>query len=422
MLKSARSLHIAMFSIHTSPIGPLGADDTGGMSVYLRELSQALAQRGHRVDIYTQPLQQASAGDQDLGAGVRLRQLRLDPKSMVSKEKLIDHLPLYAQKVLQKTRQEKCRYDVIHSHYWLSAIAGRSLAEVWRCPHVVSFHTLGYAKKRVGDVVRERIEQRIQAETDLARGCERVIVSVLAEKEDLRRAQIDPAKIAVIPCGVNLKHFRPMPGDGIRQKYQIRGRCPLVLFVGRLVYLKGVDRLLEVFQQLLIKTDARLLVMGGNDGDCPATEALRQRSRQLGIAAKVIFAGRVPHARLPAYYNAADCMVIPSRYESFGMVALEALACGTPVVTARVGAMRTLIEDGVNGFVVDMDDRPATVQAICKIMDARVQIRLRAKAIREKCQRFDWSHIAAQVEAVYTQTTDSNHAKMALDDPLKESS
>ena len=390
-------LRIAMFSVHSCPIGELGTKDTGGMSVYIRELARHIGIFGHGVDIYTRLNGSKHNQIIELYDNVRLIHLSAGGNGYVHKLALYYYLSDFLRALEGFKNQEGLHYDLIHSHYWLSGRLGSWVQDRWNIPHIVMFHTLGTVKNSVGLADREP-DLRIATEKKLARTCQRILAPTAREKENLVKHCHTPAeKIGVVPCGVNLDLFRPMDRAAARQRLGFDPDESIVLYVGRFDPIKGIDRMLEAMAYLKHLKRMRLVIVGGDGPDTPEYQNLQQLCAKFGIRKSVRFVGRVEQNQLPPYYSAADALIVPSYYESFGLVGLESLACGTPVVATRVGAMEDIIEDGKNGHVVaDLTPR-GLANSIEKVISNSAGPLLSAHAIRASVLKYGWSNVAAAV-------------------------
>ena len=406
---------IAMISVHSSPLGKLGTQDTGGMSVYIRELSRQLGLRGHGVDIFTRGGDGHAPGEVlRISENVRLVPLEMGPAANAPKTALYPHLFGFFRGMDRFQRQEGIFYDLIHSHYWLSGQVGRRARQAWGIPHITTFHTLGAVKNLVCGPESEP-EVRIAVERNLAAASDRVLVTSDREKENLTRLYAaDPNRIAVAPCGVNLGVFRPMDRASARRRIGAGADDQLALYVGRFAPEKGLDRLLQAVARLKHLPNLRLVVVGGDGEQDAAHRQMKAVSRACGIADRVVFRGRVEQEVLPWYYSAADLLALPSSYESFGMVALESLACGTPVAATRVGAMEDLLREAQNGRLA-RDLRPSSLaDAIEALLKDRAAPRQTAEAIRRSVVRYSWSRVAAEVLQIYNDSlTDAEDALAA---------
>ncbi len=393
---------IAMISVHSSPLGKLGTQDTGGMSVYIRELSRQLGLRGHRVDIFTRVGDGHAPGEVlRMSENVRLIPVELGPEADAPKTALYPHLIGFFRRMDRFRRQEGIAYDLIHSHYWLSGQVGTRARQAWGVPHITTFHTLGAVKKLVCGPGSEP-EVRIAVERDLVAAVDRVLVTSDREKENLIRLYAaEPDRVAVAPCGVDLGVFRPVDRTIARRRIGAAGDDKLVLYVGRFAPEKGLDRLLQAVDRLRHIPNLRLIVVGGDGEREGAHRRMNAANRACGAADRVVFKGRVEQSELPWFYGAADLLALPSSYESFGMVALETLACGTPVAATRVGAMEDLLRDAQNGRLAQ-DFRPSSLaDAIEDLLEERAAAPQMAETIRRSVVRYDWSRVAADALRIY---------------------
>jgi D-inositol-3-phosphate glycosyltransferase len=396
-------LHIAMISVHSSPIGPLGTQDTGGMSVYIRELSREMGRLGHRVDIFTGAGETADGpGTERLHPNVRLVHLSLGPGGQAPKAELHTRLSHFARALNGFCDRSGADYDLVHSHYWLSGCVGEMLRGNRALPHVTTFHTLGAVKNEVlGRKTDPAI--RMAAERKLAASCDRIVVTSLRERSNLLRFyDADAARVRVVACGVDPVLFRPLARRASRRRIGLGDDERIVLYVGRFAPEKGLERLLRAIPAMAHLPRLRLVVVGGEGDADPQTGRMRALARSLGVEDRVAFTGRVEHAGLPAFYSAADALALPSAYESFGMVGLEALACGTPVAATRVGAMDELIAPGRNGSIADGFTPEALARAIGQTLALPAA---GSDAGRERTRRtalrYSWARVAREVLKVY---------------------
>jgi len=397
---AAGQLKIAMLSVHSCPAGRLGRRDTGGMSVYVRELARELGRRGHSVDVYARAHDPADDQIVELGENARLIHLQAGEVEDIHKLVVYSYLADFLCELESFTKRSGLQYDLIHSHYWLSGWLGRCVQSWWNVPHVTMFHTLGAVKNAIG-VGEDEPELRIRAEKELAKDCHRIIAATEREKEDLiRYYDASPERIGVIPCGVNLDLFQPVDKGLARQQLGFNDDG-IILFVGRIDPLKGIDRLLMAMTYLEKRQGLRLVVVGGDDDSEAEVERLRRLSQKLHIQDSVTFAGPVRQEELPSYYSAAHVCVLPSYYESFGLVALESLACGTPVVAAGVGGIESVVRQEETGYVLE-DNAPLRladrIAALLSRPDGGPQS---ASSTRASVLRFGWPNIAEAIIEEY---------------------
>jgi len=403
-----------MLSVHACPLAKLGGRDSGGMNVYVRELARELGGRGVAVDVFTRWREKDDPQIQQLGDNARVIHIPSGPMGYWPKMDVYEHLDEFTAKVEQYVNDEDLHYDLIHSHYWLSAEVARTLAPRWGVPRIQMFHTLGLVKREVMDEdidgesdVRVTIEKRAVRESAAVTAASEIEVSELV---DLYGA--DPAKLHIIPCGVDLGVFRPMRQSDAREALG-RDQCErIVLFVGRIEQIKGIDVLLRAlgllfFRHPELRNDVCLLVVGGaldpND-DSPEIEKVEELQRlvhQHRMEANVSFVGSMDQQRLALFYAAADVCAVPSLTESFGLVALEAMACGTPVVGTRVGGLQTLIDHGESGLLVPAGDYQALAESIATVLtDHRLRMHL-AHGARDRAEHYSWRSVGDRIEALY---------------------
>jgi len=382
-----------MLSVHSCPFGELGAENTGGMSVYIRELCKELGRRGHIVDVFTRTHEPIHDQIIEFGQNARLIHLKAGDEEDTNRLKIYPYLSEFSRQVDKFSRQNGYHYDLIHSHYWLSGWVGRQLQQWWDIPHVTMFHTLGAVKNAVDTGIREP-EVRIKSEKEIIKDCHRIIAPTGTEKDYLiNYYNASPETISIIPCGVNLDIFRIIEKEIARNSLGFNGEG-IILFVGRIVPIKGIDKLLMALNHLENIERLRLLVIGGDKNCQDEVNRLRRLSKSLKIESSVTFLGLVEQEKLPYFYSAADICVFPSHYESFGLVALESLACGTPVVATDVGGIRSVVRDGETGYIV-LDNVPQLLAE--KITLALSTPRAKTDAscsIRESVFKFSWSNIA----------------------------
>ena len=401
------TLRIAVLSMHTSPLAPLGGAVSGGMNVYVRELSRRMADRGYAVDVFTRRERPDGPDIVETEGGVRVVHIAAGPPVPVDKEALTGSIETFAMGVAAFAREHGMRYDLLHSHYWLSALAGDVLRGVWDAPHVVMFHTLGEAKNRARPTEREPLE-RIAGERLVARRADRIVVATSHERELLtRRYGALSDRITVVPCGVDLDLFRPVNKEDARRQLGLADDERIILFVGRIEPLKGIDILISAAAQLHEEADFfQAVIVGGDARAETRVRELKSLATTLGVEHHVSFVGAVDHERLPLYYNAADVCVVPSFYESFGLVAVEAMACGTPVVASRVGGLVTTVRDGETGYLVPWRcPEPFAERLDLLLRNDELRASL-GGAAREAVQRFRWSNVADAVADIYAELLD----------------
>ncbi len=386
------SLRIAVLSVHSCPMGRLGTLDTGGMSVYIMELTRELARRGHVLDIFTRAHEPTHDPVVPVHEKARLVHLQAGENGS-HKLVIYAHLQDFACQVEQFRSSGGHHYDLIFSHYWLSAMVGDILRGWWEVPHLVTFHTVAAAKNAVG-AGEEEPDLRVEAEREMAGKCDRIIAATEKEKRAmLGYWNVAEEKIGIVPCGVNLERFHIRDRTRSRQRLGITGRRVLAC-VGRIEPAKGIDRLIQAVG-LLADPGLDLVIIGGDEYSRPETQKLQELARQLRLEKQVRFVGLVEQGELPVYYNAADVTVVSSHYESFGLVALESMACGTPVVTTRVGGAEQIVRQGENGYLVSSNDAAPLAEGISRALTGSA--RTDREAVRQSVASFGWSNVADRI-------------------------
>jgi D-inositol-3-phosphate glycosyltransferase len=404
---------IAMLSVHTCPKAALGGKETGGMNVYVRDLSRELGRRGFVVDVFTRSQNANLPRIIDLGPNARVIHLKAGPEEPYDKNLVYDHLGEFTDNLLEFARREDLAYHIVHSHYWLSGLVARRLRKEWNTPVMHMFHTLGKLKNRVAKSAADlEIPLRVESEREVINSADRLIAANPLEKAQMIWLYgADPAKIEVVPCGVDLELFYPRPRVESRAYLEMPVGHKLVLFVGRIEPLKGIDVLIEAMALVLkkhkhLRDDICLCIIGGEPDVDPANmnremARLQEMREKLGIADVVTFLGKRDQEALPFHYSAAEVCVVPSHYESFGMVALEAMACGTPVIASRVGGLTFTVRDGSTGFLVPNDDPQALAEKLSQLLtDERLRKEMGQQAATV-ARRYGWPIVARQIIAAY---------------------
>jgi D-inositol-3-phosphate glycosyltransferase len=401
---------IAAISLHTSPLDQPGTGDSGGMNVYIRSVADRLADRGVAVDVLTRCAGRGVPEAEQVDPLTRVIQVNAGPCAPVPKGDLTRFLPRFEAGILARAEAEG-PYDLVHAHYWLSGRVGLAAAERWGVPLVVSFHTLGAVKNRAlagGEAPEPR--RRLAGEREAIRLADRIMAPTPAEAAHLVELYgAAPSRIRIVPPGVDGDVFAPRPKEEARLRLGLDGRR-VVLFVGRLQPLKGPDVAIrtaaEAFRREPDRTgDVALVVIGGPSGAKGPSyvEGLRRLADAEGIGERVVFLDPRPHEELPWVYSAADALLMPSRSESFGLAALEAQACGVPVVAASVGGLRYVVEDGVSGFLVGgHDPRDHAGRLLAVLGDQELAANL-ARGARARASRFTWETTTEGLMEAYSE-------------------
>jgi D-inositol-3-phosphate glycosyltransferase len=404
---------ICMLSVHTCPLATMGGKKTGGMNVYVQDISRELARRGIAVDVFTRSEDDCQPTIRhDLGYGARVIHVKAGPEQPIPLIEIADYLDDFVAGVLDFAAEEDVTYDLIHSHYWMSGLVAEELTNSWgNIPIIQMFHTLGHMKNRVALAPAERVPpERLLGESHVMTIANKIIAATPAEYAQLHWLYgADMNKVVTIPPGVALDRFSPIPRAIAKEQVGLEDRHKNILFAGRIEPLKGIETLLRAIALIQglapeIIEDVSVTIIGGDSwGERPDQEMARLQEirTELGVIDIVTFMAAKAQEELPEYYAAAEMVVMPSHYESFGMVALEAMAMGTPVVASEVGGLAFLIQDGVNGFLVPSRDPEALAERIFTLLNdenCQRQLGQQAALIAKK---YDWALIVERMLNVY---------------------
>ena len=384
------------------------------MNVYVRDLTRQLGRMGIHVDVFTRSQDEHVPHVlHDLGYGNRVVHLPAGPEKPLPKKELLDYLPIFVEGIQQFAEVKNEAYDLIHSHYWLSGLAALEIKSLWRKPVLHMFHTLGLMRQRVARVPGEADgDYRIEGENAVLKGADGIIAATLAELAQLQWLyQADSQKITIIPPGVDLSHFYPIPSEEAKEFIGVPPCECMLLYVGRIEPLKGIDTLIHAIAHLKSQGIKVCLAVIGGESDQTETnkseEMIRLQSirENAGISELVTFLGTRSQDTLPYYYSAAEAVVVPSYYESFGMVALEAMACGTPVVASQVGGLAFLVQDGITGFTVPVDE-PLALADRLRILTTNPELQHKmGREAAEFARNYSWEKIADQIVNIYSKYT-----------------
>ena len=410
-------MRIAVISMHTSPTAPLGQSANGGLNVYVRELCAAFSDRGIATDVFTRVQSDDDPSAEVLAPLSRVVYLPAG-RDLVDKYRLYHEVPAFADRIRSFARSEGTEYDLLYSHYWLSGEVACELRPHLAPAWVHTAHTLGLVKnKRLASGARPEPPQRIGVEREIAHAADLLVASTADEREELIDAYgADPSRVVVVAPGVDLATFRPVDRLQARRKIGA-GTAPLLLFVGRLERLKGVDVAIRALAELRRRghRDVRLLVLGEDSRDANESEKERLKAvaQRESVRDAVEFVGSVAHHELPYFYSAADACVMPSYSESFGLVGLEAQACGCPVVGSGVSGIRSVVRDGVTGFLVDSHDPSDYADRIGRLLDDPDLARELGMRGQLLAQRFTWGRTADRLVDLFGSLVES-HERVQL--------
>lgn len=400
----------AMISLHTSPIARIGQRDAGGMNVYVRSLALQLARQGIAIDIFTRRSDPHTPEVVTVSPGVNVIHIAAGPPTNLSKNELFPYIHDFASEAALYSLRAQVRYDLIHAHYWLSGLAAEQLKRYWHIPSLLMFHTTAHMKNAVAASADRETARRLEAERTLVREADGLVAGNPDERDDLAAmlGVATPGTICMIPPGVDLTRFFPGDREAERAALGLDLRERLVLAVGRVDPIKGFDTLLEAFRDVpgaAGDSPIRLLIAGGDldaagDPSGPLTTYARI-AEDLGIRDRVRFLGSIPHEDLVHWYRATDVVAVPSRYESFGLVAIEAMASGVAVVASNVGGLRFSIEDGVSGLLVPHSQPRPLADALVRTLDDDALRHALARNAVAAARRYSWETVGADIARMY---------------------
>ncbi|MEB3187923.1 MAG: glycosyltransferase [bacterium] len=396
-------LKVALVSVHADPLLPIGSEEAGGQNVYVRELARALARRGHMVDVFTR---NRSGGEIEIksASGFRVFRLPAGPTGFIPRSGLFPHLPGFVHAFEQVVRMEDVHHDVIHSNYWLSGWVGRTISKKWMIPQAHTSHSLGKVKYSAGVADGTEMDTRFKVETDLIRNAA-IVATSPQEYAAMSEYYESPGNFRIIPCGVDDSVFYPRKTSRIRREFGVRDGESLLVYAGRFNPGKGIDVLVRAFARMCERLPAKLVIVGGYDretGDHVEYLKIVGLVGELGLGDRVIFPGKLDAASLSEFYSAADACVVPSHYESFGLVALESMACGTPVVASDVGGLACTVINGSTGMRVSAGDVEAFADSMAHMCtDSRMRSEMGINCAKMVADGFTWSVVAGRVEDYY---------------------
>jgi D-inositol-3-phosphate glycosyltransferase len=401
---------VATISVHTSPLEQPGTGDAGGLNVYVVETAKLLGANGVEVDIFTRAVSRDQPPVVELAPGVQVRHIEAGPFEDLDKADLPGQLCQFTFEVLRtEAVHAPGRYDLVHGHYWLSGQVGAVAKERWGVPLVQSMHTLGKVKNAAlaaGDAAEP--ELRIRGEAEVIASADRIVANTDAEARELVKLyDARPGQVATVSPGVDLSVFRPAPQRLARRRLGLPAHAAVLVFAGRVQPLKAPDVLLRAAAGLVTEQPRladRLVVafVGGPSGaGRKDPDGLMQLAASLGISRNIRLEPPCPQPALADWYRAANLVVVPSYSESFGLVAVEAQACGTPVVAAAAGGLRTAVRDGVSGVLIDGHDPASYARAIADLLASPVRLARLGRGARKHASRFGWSSTVDQLLAVY---------------------
>lgn len=418
---------LAMISVHSDPLAKIGSLEAGGQNIYVGALSKELGRLGIAVDIFTRRDHKRKKKVLNLSKNVRVIRLAAGPKRFVPKEKLSEHLPEFISGFLHFKKENKLKYNLIHGHYWEGGWTGIQLKRILKIPMVETFHSLGYIryytlkKFKKQKLDPEEFNERIKIEKEIIEAADRIIATSPYEKDDIiQYYNLDPNKIKIVPCGVDLKKFKPADRKEARKKIKYLENQKIILYVGRIEWRKGLGTLISALGKVTklrseLKEKIKLIIIGNiksqkdRKADKQEVKRLKDLARSLGVRELIDFIGLVPQEKLRYYYSAADTCVIPSYYEPFGMVALEAMTAKTPVIASKIGGLQYTVQDRKTGLLFPPRNPKALTEKIIKIFDQpKLASKLVKNARAQIKEKFSWQVIAKKMLELYKELKEKN--------------
>jgi D-inositol-3-phosphate glycosyltransferase len=399
---------IALISDHGDPAAEIGKEEAGGQNVYVRQVGEALAELGWQVDMFTRKTNPDDATIVQHSPHCRTIRLTAGPEEFIPRDRLFEYMPAFVEAF--EEYQAKHHYPLIHTNYWMSGWVGMEVKKTHNVQLIHTYHSLGAVKYEAVPHRPEIANTRLHVEAEILKHADCVVATSPQEEEMLRSLVSQEGRIDVIPCGTDIENFYAIPRTDARQKLGLKPTDEVVLYVGRFDPRKGIETLVR--SCALVKQqdssngeNLRIVIVGGSDSeksDGQERQRIEDLVHELGLAENTIFAGRVGHDLLPFYYTAADVCVIPSHYEPFGLVAIEAMACGTPVVASDVGGLKYTVVPEETGLLVPPQDNEGFAAAIQRILNDELWARkLRKRAAERVQQNFSWAGVATQLSGLY---------------------
>jgi glycosyltransferase involved in cell wall biosynthesis len=412
--------HIALISVHGDPAIEIGKEEAGGQNVYVRQVGEALAQQGWHVDMFTR---KASAEQpQIVEHGPRCRTIRLiaGPESFVPRDDIFGYAGTFVEELLKFQQQSGIKYSLVHTNYWISAWVGMQLKKHQPLQQLHTYHSLGAVKYKSITTIPMIASTRLGVEKAVLETAERIVATSPQEQEHMESLVSTKGNIDIIPCGTDIRRFGSIDKQAARTQLGIDPDALMVFYVGRFDPRKGIETLVRAVGQSQLRGKKNLkLVIGG--GSRPGQSDGIERERIEGIVAELgmtdftTFPGRLSDEILPAYYAASDVCVVPSHYEPFGLVAIEAMASGTPVVASDVGGLQFTVVPEQTGLLAPAQDEAAFAVAIDRILsnpDWRNQLGKQARTRVE--EKFSWDGVAHQLSELYTKLLAENKSAKTL--------
>ena len=407
-MNSTINKHIALISVHGDPAIEIGKEEAGGQNVYVRQVGEALAKQGWKVDMFTRRSSREQATVVEHSENCRTIRLTAGPTEFVPRDNIFGYAPEFVQQILKFQKQSGIYYPLVHTNYWISSWVGMELKKIQDTKQVHTYHSLGAVKYKSISTIPLISKTRLAVEKEVLETAERIVATSPQEEEHMRSLVSTKGNIDIIPCGTDVRRFGSIGREEARQKLGIDPETKVVFYVGRFDQRKGIETLVRAVSQSQLRGQAPLkLIIGGGSrpGQSDGIERDRIESivNELGMSSFTTFPGNLDHKILPTYYAPADVCVVPSHYEPFGLVAIEAMASGTPVVASDVGGLQFTVVSEKTGLLAPAKDEVAFAQAIDRILCDNAYRNQLGKAARQRViTKFSWDGVAEQLSELYT--------------------
>ncbi|HEY9872113.1 MAG TPA: glycosyltransferase family 1 protein [Candidatus Obscuribacterales bacterium] len=419
-MASTTKQHIALISVHGDPAIEIGKEEAGGQNVYVRQVGEALGQQGWQVDMFTR---KASAEDATIvqhSPNCRTIRLTAGPEEFIPRDNLFEYLPEFVEQVLKFQKQSGITYSLVHTNYWLSSWVGMQLKKIQGIKQIHTYHSLGAVKYKSVTTIPMIASTRLATEKAVLETADRVVATSPQEKEHMRSLVSQKGNVDIIPCGTDIRKFGCLSKQEARAKLGIAPESKVVLYVGRFDPRKGIETLVRAIgcSQIRENPDLKLIIGGGSrpgQSDGMERDRIEGIVEELGLSELTTFPGRLDNVNLPLYYAAADVCVVPSHYEPFGLVTIEAMASGTPVVGSDVGGLQFTVAPEKTGLLCPPKDEVAFAEAIDRILSNPEWRNQLGKNARSRVEdKFSWDGVASQLSELYTQLLNEPAKEMEL--------
>lgn len=414
------SKRIALISVHGDPAIDIGKEEAGGQNVYVRQVGEALARQGWQVDMFTRKSDATQSNIVQHSPNCRTIRLVAGPESFIPRDELFEYLPAFVSQLRQFQLENNIQYEIVHTNYWLSSWVGMELKKHQPIKQIHTYHSLGAVKYESVSDIPPIANKRLATEKACLETADCVVATSPQEKEHMRQLVSKKGNVDIIPCGTDIERFGSISRSQARLHLGLSKSSLVVLYVGRFDRRKGIETLVRAIGRSIFPglADIRLILVGGSrpgQSDGIERERIEGIVDQLGLRQYTTFPGQINHDELPYYYSAANVCVVPSHYEPFGLVAIEAMAAGTPVVASQVGGLEFTVAHGKTGLLCPPQDERAFAESIDQILARRSWQQELSKAARNRVETlFSWDGVAQQLSELYVSTMETSQQELAL--------